>query len=457
MGMLMFGMFGTLVGLRLVINPVGHRRRRADGRARPCATSARSCHRRQNEAKAAMRRYVDEVTFQVAKDSRDRLRAMQRDLRDHFTAQADQLKRSLLESQQAAERAVKASRGGAGGPAGRDRQGAGAAGAGPPAGAGAAAPTGCDQGTSGHGSRRRTGRAAGEHARRRHAAGAAAGDRRPPPRARTPPGWLHDQLRRLDEPLRVAIAGKVKAGKSTLLNALVGEQVAPTDAGECTRVVTWYRDGTTPKIALHPRDGRAAAAAGPPARRRADDRPRRRPRRASASGWWSTGRRRACASTTLIDTPGIASTSAAVSQRTVDFLDPDDDTPTEADAVVYLMRHLHARDVRVPRGVPRPRGGPGDGRQRRRGALAGRRDRRRAGRRDVLGPPHRHALPGRPDGARAVPERRRRGRAARPDRPDPAADRVHRARRAGPRGRATSWRPSCCRSTGSCGRGATRT
>ena len=32
---------------------------------------------------------------------------------------------------------------------------------------------------------------------------------------------------RLDGPLRVAIAGKVKAGKSTLLNALVGEKVAP--------------------------------------------------------------------------------------------------------------------------------------------------------------------------------------------------------------------------------------
>src|SRR4249920_1421263 len=47
--------------------------------------------------------------------------------------------------------------------------------------------------------------------------------------------------RRLDEPLRVAIAGRVKAGKSTLLNALVGERLAATDAGECTRIVTWYR------------------------------------------------------------------------------------------------------------------------------------------------------------------------------------------------------------------------
>ena len=50
----------------------------------------------------------------------------------------------------------------------------------------------------------------------------------------------------------------MKAGKSTLLNALVGEAIAATDAGECTRVVTWYVDGHAPSVALHPRDG------GPP-------------------------------------------------------------------------------------------------------------------------------------------------------------------------------------------------
>ena len=59
------------------------------------------------------------------------------------------------------------------------------------------------------------------------------------------PARLDARRARLDEPLRVAIAGKVKAGKSTLLNALVGEELAPTDAGECTRIVTWYRDGPT--------------------------------------------------------------------------------------------------------------------------------------------------------------------------------------------------------------------
>ena len=46
--------------------------------------------------------------------------------------------------------------------------------------------------------------------------------------------------------------GKVKAGKSTLLNALVGDELAPTDAGECTRIVTWYRHGLTYRALLTP-------------------------------------------------------------------------------------------------------------------------------------------------------------------------------------------------------------
>lgn len=181
---------------------------------------------------------------------------------------------------------------------------------------------------------------------------------------------LHAQLRRFDEPLRVAIAGRVKAGKSTLLNALVGEQVAPTDAGECTRVVTWYRDGAAPRIVLH---GRGAAPRVLPVRRRdgaltvdLDGTPAERCERLVVD--WPSQRLR---TTTLIDTPGMASTSAAVSRRTVDFLgvDPDaepgagDASPEGADAVVYLMRHVHARDAAFleafrDRGVGRQAGRP---------------------------------------------------------------------------------------------------
>ncbi|MBV9312197.1 MAG: dynamin family protein [Pseudonocardia sp.] len=156
--------------------------------------------------------------------------------------------------------------------------------------------------------------------------------------------WLRMNLARFDEPLRVAIAGKVKAGKSTLLNALVGEEIAPTDAGECTRVVTWYQDGPSPQVLLHPkgspphqlsihrRDGALSFDLG--------GTPVERIERLTVD-WPSQSLR----GTTLIDTPGIDSLSTDVSARSHQFLAPED-TPTAADAVIYLMRHLHSGDVR---------------------------------------------------------------------------------------------------------------
>src|SRR5207344_2511420 len=66
---------------------------------------------------------------------------------------------------------------------------------------------------------------------------------------------LYAVAAQFEEPLRVAIAGRVKAGKSTLLNALVGDQVAATDAAECTRVVTWYWNGVTYRAWAIPREG----------------------------------------------------------------------------------------------------------------------------------------------------------------------------------------------------------
>jgi hypothetical protein len=149
-------------------------------------------------------------------------------------------------------------------------------------------------------------------------------------------------LARLDEPLRVAVAGRVKAGKSTLLNALVGEQLAATDAGECTRIVTWYVDGHTYRVTVQPKGGaqRQASFTRDNGAIEVDL------GELSAADvesmvvtWPSSQLRRA----TLIDTPGIGSLSESVTRRAWELLTDDEETP--ADAVVYLMRHLHAGDV----------------------------------------------------------------------------------------------------------------
>ena len=60
-----------------------------------------------NEAKTNVRRFVDDVAFVVGKESRDRLKAIQRQLRDHYREIANQTSRSLNESLQATLAAAK--------------------------------------------------------------------------------------------------------------------------------------------------------------------------------------------------------------------------------------------------------------------------------------------------------------------------------------------------------------
>lgn len=53
---------------------------------------------------------------------------------------------------------------------------------------------------------------------------------------------------RLNGPLQLAVAGRIKAGKSTVVNALIGRRVAPTDVRECTRIVTRFCYGTVDRV-----------------------------------------------------------------------------------------------------------------------------------------------------------------------------------------------------------------
>ncbi len=62
---------------------------------------------------------------------------------------------------------------------------------------------------------------------------------------------LRHQLARLEQPLRIAIAGPWRSGKSTLLNAIMGEEVAPVDGVDGSEVFTWYEDGAQPNATAY--------------------------------------------------------------------------------------------------------------------------------------------------------------------------------------------------------------
>ncbi|RKN59196.1 hypothetical protein D7193_08210 [Micromonospora costi] len=153
-------------------------------------------------------------------------------------------------------------------------------------------------------------------------------------------GHLRHQLARLEQPLRVAIAGPWRAGKSTLLNALMGEDVAPVAGADGSDVFTWYEDGPQPRAtaysASHPPQELAMvrSATG---------------MRVDLVGWragelrdivvsWPT---RALRQVTLIDTPAVGGPGEHGRSPVMDRVLRD------ADAVLYLTRDGRGTDLRV--------------------------------------------------------------------------------------------------------------
>lgn len=150
---------------------------------------------------------------------------------------------------------------------------------------------------------------------------------------------------RLSQPIRIALAGTLKAGKSTLVNALVGETIAPTDATESTRIVTWFRHGATPRVTANHIGGQRSNI------------PIERGDRSTGLTFAFDGLDPAgvvdldvewpvteLLDATIIDTPGTSSLSEDVSERTLRLLVPEDGIP-RVDAVVFLLRTLNAADI----------------------------------------------------------------------------------------------------------------
>lgn len=104
-GALMFIILGSLVGVSL--GPIGIGIGLVMGHRGLREEKKRQVQRRRAEARNAIRRYCDEVVFVASKDSRDTLRRVQRQLRDHYSGLAEELNRSNAQALAGASEAAK--------------------------------------------------------------------------------------------------------------------------------------------------------------------------------------------------------------------------------------------------------------------------------------------------------------------------------------------------------------
>jgi hypothetical protein len=96
-GVVMFGLATSLAGMSL-INPISIGGGALFGGKSVRDESKTLLKRRQAEARASVRQYVDDIFTRLNKDARDSVRRVQRALRDHFTAVTEDLQEEAMES-----------------------------------------------------------------------------------------------------------------------------------------------------------------------------------------------------------------------------------------------------------------------------------------------------------------------------------------------------------------------
>lgn len=168
---------------------------------------------------------------------------------------------------------------------------------------------------------------------------------------------------RLSQPVRLAVVGQIKAGKSTLVNALLGRQLAVTRRVESTYRVNEFRYGHPEGIAAYYRDANGSV--------RRQDYPLSSLEQLTVYEKDRSGellepsrivvsiREKRLQQLILIDTPGLYSIYGVDSDETERLLTQRSSEELEAaDAILYLFeRDVGERDMKVVRdflGPPSP-------------------------------------------------------------------------------------------------------
>lgn len=171
--------------------------------------------------------------------------------------------------------------------------------------------------------------------------------------------------RRLDEPLRVAVVGFMKAGKSTLMNSILKDRLLVTGQTETTYTVGWFRFGETPGMTVVLKDKREIEAPIEDMEKwTARTSLQENPLLNEVAYIIIKYPNEILKKMELIDTPGLFSTYVKDSQNTLDFLgmkkgekeeEAEADAITsaqaaQADAIIYAFsQSAHQKDEQILR------------------------------------------------------------------------------------------------------------
>ena len=157
---------------------------------------------------------------------------------------------------------------------------------------------------------------------------------------------LHQCSQRLERPMRVAIVGLIKAGKSTLMNALLQEKIVETGAVEATFNVNWLKYGENPSLTVHFKDERSPETKSFTELKALTLRPEKHKQYLFSIKYIEVTYPNPILKTfNIIDTPGLKSFYEEDAKNTQDFLKLHGDKLSEmtnqeaanADAVLYLF------------------------------------------------------------------------------------------------------------------------